>query len=152
MRPRYGVRRKRIGHGDYPHHAISSRRFRRDRSDIESLVFKSRREARVWCAEHHPGSPIREVGANSSKREPKLRVSPEPNCGSRDYLFRPLRRGRASRKRDERPTLLRREVEPVGVPVHTQHAHRSYVADIPMGDGSFLVRWRGYALALVTTR
>jgi hypothetical protein len=36
--------------------------------DIEPVMFTSRREARDWCAEHHPGSPIREVGANSSKR------------------------------------------------------------------------------------
>jgi hypothetical protein len=39
--------------------------------DIEPVMFKSRREARDWCAEHHPGSPIREVGANSSKRATK---------------------------------------------------------------------------------
>jgi hypothetical protein len=31
----------------------------------------SRREARDWCMTHHPGSPIREVGANSSKRATK---------------------------------------------------------------------------------
>ena len=36
--------------------------------DIEPVMFKSRREARDWCTEHHPGTPIREVGANSSKR------------------------------------------------------------------------------------
>ena len=39
--------------------------------DIEPIIFKSRGEARDWCAEHHPGSPIREVGANSSKRATK---------------------------------------------------------------------------------
>jgi hypothetical protein len=27
--------------------------------DIEPVMFKSRREARDWCAEHHPSSPIR---------------------------------------------------------------------------------------------
>jgi hypothetical protein len=52
--------------------------------DIEPVMFKSRREAKDWCAEHHPGSPIREVGANSSKRAtkpdaPKLVVSQERN-------------------------------------------------------------------------
>jgi hypothetical protein len=36
--------------------------------DIEPVMFKSRREAKDWCTEHHPGSPIREVGAKSSKR------------------------------------------------------------------------------------
>ena len=39
--------------------------------DIEPVMFKSHPEAREWCAEHHPGSPIREVGANSSKRATK---------------------------------------------------------------------------------
>jgi hypothetical protein len=29
--------------------------------DIEPLAFKTRYEARVWCREHHPGSPIREI-------------------------------------------------------------------------------------------
>jgi len=39
--------------------------------DIEPVMFKSRREAREWCTEHHPGSPIREVGANSAQRATK---------------------------------------------------------------------------------
>ena len=39
--------------------------------DIEPVMFKSRREAKDWCTEHHPGSPIRQVGANSSKRATK---------------------------------------------------------------------------------
>ena len=39
--------------------------------DIEPVMFKSRHEAREWCTEHHAGSPIREVGANSSKRATK---------------------------------------------------------------------------------
>jgi hypothetical protein len=30
--------------------------------DIEPLKFKSRREAKDWCAEHHPGSPIISFG------------------------------------------------------------------------------------------
>jgi hypothetical protein len=52
--------------------------------DIEPLMFKSRREARDWCAEHHPGSPLREVSANLSKRAtkskaPKLVLVPERN-------------------------------------------------------------------------
>ena len=48
--------------------------------DIEPVIFKSRREARDWCAEHHPGSPIREIGANSSKRaaKPKHHVTERP--------------------------------------------------------------------------
>ena len=38
--------------------------------DIEPVMFKSRHEAKDCCTEHHPGSPIREVGANSSKTKP----------------------------------------------------------------------------------
>jgi hypothetical protein len=30
--------------------------------DIEPLTFETRYEAREWCKEHHPGSPIREEG------------------------------------------------------------------------------------------
>jgi hypothetical protein len=33
--------------------------------DIEPVMFKSRREARDWCAEHHSSSPIREVRAHA---------------------------------------------------------------------------------------
>jgi hypothetical protein len=36
--------------------------------DIEPVKFKSRREAKDWCAEHHPGSPIKEIGADAAKR------------------------------------------------------------------------------------
>jgi hypothetical protein len=32
--------------------------------DIEPAKFKSRREAKDWCAEHHPGSPITKIGAD----------------------------------------------------------------------------------------
>jgi hypothetical protein len=28
--------------------------------DIEPIKFKTRREARAWCARHYPGSPIRD--------------------------------------------------------------------------------------------
>jgi hypothetical protein len=36
--------------------------------DIEARKFESRREAKDWCASHYPGSPIHEIGADSSKR------------------------------------------------------------------------------------
>jgi hypothetical protein len=36
--------------------------------DIEARNFESRREAKDWCASHYPGSPIHEIGADSSKR------------------------------------------------------------------------------------
>src|SRR4029078_11675895 len=41
-------------------------------------------------------------------------------------------------KRDERLAVLRGEIEPIGVTVHTKHAHRSYVADLPHGDAPCL--------------
>ena len=34
--------------------------------DIEARKFESRREAKDWCASHYPGSPIHEIGADSS--------------------------------------------------------------------------------------
>ena len=36
--------------------------------DIEARKFESRREAKDWCVTHYPGSPIYEIGADSSKR------------------------------------------------------------------------------------
>jgi hypothetical protein len=36
--------------------------------DIEARKFGSRREAKDWCVTHYPGSPIHEIGADSSKR------------------------------------------------------------------------------------
>jgi hypothetical protein len=40
-------------------------------SDVEPMKFKSRREAKDWCITHHPGSPIKEVGADAAKRSAK---------------------------------------------------------------------------------
>ena len=42
--------------------------------DIEPRKFKSRREARDWCAEPHPGSSIQEIGADAVKRETKVKA------------------------------------------------------------------------------
>ena len=36
--------------------------------DIEARKFESRREAKDWCVRLYPGSPIYEIGADSSKR------------------------------------------------------------------------------------
>jgi hypothetical protein len=33
-------------------------------------------EARDWCAEPHPGSPIQEIGADAVKRETKVKAEP----------------------------------------------------------------------------
>ena len=38
------------------------------------VKFKSRREAKDWCAEHRPGSPIKESGADAVKRATKKAV------------------------------------------------------------------------------
>ena len=37
--------------------------------DIEPMKFKSRREARDWCAKQHPGSPIEEIGPGGKRAE-----------------------------------------------------------------------------------
>jgi hypothetical protein len=42
--------------------------------DIEPLKFKSRREDKDWCAEHYPGSPIKEIGANADRRAPEAKA------------------------------------------------------------------------------
>jgi hypothetical protein len=36
--------------------------------DIAPAKFKTGRDAKDWCANHYPGSPITEIGANRSKR------------------------------------------------------------------------------------
>ena len=36
--------------------------------DIAPMKFKSRREAKKWCANHYPASSITEIGADRSKR------------------------------------------------------------------------------------
>jgi hypothetical protein len=37
--------------------------------DVEPVKFKSRREARDWCARNHPGSPIEEIGRGGKRAE-----------------------------------------------------------------------------------
>ena len=36
--------------------------------DVEPMKFKSRWEAKDWCAQHHPGSPIEEIGPKRGGR------------------------------------------------------------------------------------
>jgi hypothetical protein len=38
--------------------------------NIKPMKFKTRREARDWCAQNHPGSPIEEIGPGG-KRAPR---------------------------------------------------------------------------------
>ena len=51
--------------------AITLRRIKHDfivtGPDIAPAKFKSRREAKDWCASHYPGSPIHEIGAPSKR-------------------------------------------------------------------------------------
>jgi hypothetical protein len=42
--------------------------------DTKIVKFKSRREAKDWCAAHHPGSPIKEIGADEVKRTGKTKA------------------------------------------------------------------------------
>jgi hypothetical protein len=35
--------------------------------DVSPMQFRSRAEARDWCKEHYPGSPIYEVGEGARK-------------------------------------------------------------------------------------
>ena len=37
--------------------------------DVEPMKFKSRREAKDWCAKHRPGSPIEEIGRGGKRAE-----------------------------------------------------------------------------------
>jgi hypothetical protein len=41
--------------------------------DVEMRKFDTRREARDWCAQNYPGSPIREYGADAAKRAAKIK-------------------------------------------------------------------------------
>jgi hypothetical protein len=55
--------------------------------DIEPAKFKSRRDAKDWCAQHYPGSPIYEIGADSSRR--KSRAMPRKGlCAEGSSLMR----------------------------------------------------------------
>jgi hypothetical protein len=42
--------------------------------DIEPVKFKSCREAKDWCAQNHPGSPIHEIGADAARRAKRPNV------------------------------------------------------------------------------
>jgi hypothetical protein len=64
--------------------------------DIEPLKFKTRREARDWCSEQHPGSPIREVGADAVRKgTAKAKPRDSEHCASnhlpmcRNYAITP---------------------------------------------------------------
>jgi hypothetical protein len=35
--------------------------------EIEARKFESRRQAKDWCADHYPGSPIKEIGRGPVK-------------------------------------------------------------------------------------
>jgi hypothetical protein len=37
------------------------------RPDIETVTFKTEREAWAWCLRHHPGSPVKIVRADAPR-------------------------------------------------------------------------------------
>jgi hypothetical protein len=47
-------------------------------NDIEARTFGSRREAKDWCADHYPGSPIREIGRGAAKPQRESRGGNDP--------------------------------------------------------------------------
>jgi hypothetical protein len=55
--------------------------------DIAPAKFKSRREAKDWCVQHYPGSPIYVIGADASKR--KSRAMPRKGPLPRNRLRTP---------------------------------------------------------------
>jgi hypothetical protein len=50
---------------------------------IEPVRFKTRREAWVWCFQHHPGSPVKVAGADATKRASRAWSfsPPHARCG-----------------------------------------------------------------------
>ena len=46
--------------------------------DCRAIKCKPRREARDWCAKHHPASPIEEIGRGGKRAERQL--SPYRRC------------------------------------------------------------------------
>jgi hypothetical protein len=84
----------------------------------------------------HRRAPTNEISrppplASGRWRRPRSRWPTDLCCG----LFGAVS-GHVS-KRDKCPALLGREVKPVRITVHAQHAHRRYVADFPHGDAPF---------------
>ena len=63
--------------------------------DIEARKFESR-EAKDWCASHYPGSPIHEIGADSSKRISRLRRGRDHCSRAGPQNKEPRRVGRGS--------------------------------------------------------
>ena len=67
--------------------------------DIAPAKFKSRREAKDWCVQRYPGSPIKEIGADATKR-----------------LTRAMPRKGPLRRRGPRTVKIKTPVESGGVP------------------------------------
>ena len=63
--------------------------------DIEARKFESRREAKDWCVRLYPGSPIYEIGADSSKRKTRAMAR---KGSSHSQNQNPRRVGRGSLK------------------------------------------------------
>jgi hypothetical protein len=49
--------------------------------DIEPVKFKTRSEARDWCVQHYPGSPIRDWRRSIRIQSPEARRRPQGDGG-----------------------------------------------------------------------
>jgi hypothetical protein len=61
-------------------------------ADISLMRFKSRAEARDWCKEHYPGSPVREIGPRSGRKSSGMTLSPD------DPLAKPRKKAPGGKK------------------------------------------------------
>ena len=61
-------------------------------ADISLMRFKSRAEARDWCKEHYPGSPVREIGPRSGGKSSGMTLSPD------DPLAKPRKKAPGGKK------------------------------------------------------
>jgi hypothetical protein len=66
--------------------------------DIAPAKFKSRREAKDWCVQRYPGSPIKEIGADATKRLTRAMprkgpILPKASTQSQNQKLRRVGRG-----------------------------------------------------------
>ena len=79
--------------------------------DIEPAKFKSRRDAKDWCAQHYPGSPIYAIGADSSQR--KSRAMPRKGPLRRRVLAHAPKGPRSAKMRNPAELKLGAKLEEV---------------------------------------
>jgi hypothetical protein len=52
-------------------------------TDINPIKFKTRRQARDWCAENYPDLPIHEAGPDAVRRATKTKIRRDLNLALR---------------------------------------------------------------------